>query len=590
MSQSISATGRFKKYRIDFSLIPIGIVILELAAFLTQFGKKQYSHISGLLEARGLHALVLIIVSSLTIYLCKKYKVQEFSYFQLSLMGLVFIGLADLIYIFIASPFGVDEVNLYRRISIGFIQAGFWFPLYVVIGSIRTDIIKYFKEYEKILIIGARTRNRTSSEFKEIQSAIESEISLELDGVCKKLYNSIASVDLESGKLSQANHEIQKALVQHDLRSLSLRLESFSAEQKQATFLGQNMTSVNLLIKQFRILYRSTLRLSPLRARAYALILLVSLAPAYINTFTLKETLIYLPPLIIAISLMSLLVVRVAKIGSRASARVVSLLILAIGLLPFVENQIGQRLTPNPNTVYPIYETAISLPLSYYAFMKVLQILQVQSVETLKQGDLAASKALESAISQTVKDEFAHSLAHRWAIYIHGKILTRLAASALKLEMAAQVNDISTYKSTVESLKSLLSHPTSEFDTESGDLQSQIASRLDPWLGLLEVDLFIEPSLHTLNNHRVLSVGEVIEEIVSNSMRHGKAQKISLRVMRQGESDIQITAIDDGDTPPPEQPTRYGLGTTIFNLVSDGRWSITRVDSHTEFNLTMSIE
>jgi two-component sensor histidine kinase len=269
---------------------------------------------------------------------------------------------------------------------------------------------------------------------------------------------------------------------------------------------------------------------------------------------------------------------------------VVSLLILAIGLLPFVENQIGQRLTPNPNTVYPIYETSIALPLSYYAFMKVLQILQVRSVETLKKGDLVASKALESAISQTVKDEFAHALAHRWAIYIHGKILTRLAATALKLEMAAQVNDISTYRSTVESLKSLLSHPTSEFDTESGDLQSQIASRLDPWLGLLEVDLFIDPSLHTLNNHRVLSVGEVIEEIVSNSMRHGKAHKISLRVMKQGERDIHITAVDDGDTPPPEQPTRYGLGTTIFNLVSDGRWSITRIDSQTEFNLVMSIE
>ena len=590
MSQFTSAISRSKKYPIDFSLILIGIVILELAAFLTQFGKKQYSHISGLLEARGSHALVLIIVSSLTIYACKKYKVQEFSYFQLSLMGLVFIGLADLIYIFIASPFGVEKVSLYRRIAVGFIQAGFWFPLYVVIGSIRTDIIKYFKEYEKVLIIGARTKNRTSSEFKEIQSGIESEISLELDGVCKQLYNSIASVNLESGELSQANHEIQKALVQQDLRSLSVRLESFSAEQKQATFLGQNMTSVNLLIKQFGILYTSTLRLSPLRARAYVLILLVSLAPSYINTFTLKETLIYLPPLIIAISLMSLLVVRVAKIGSRASARVVSLLILAIGLLPFVENQIGQRLTPNPNTVYPIYETAIALPLSYYAFMKVLQILRVQSVETLKNGDLVASKALESAISQTVKDEFAHALAHRWAIYIHGKILTRLAASALKLEMAAQVNDISKYKTTVESLKSLLSHPTLEFDNESGDLQSQIASRLDPWLGLLEIDLFIEPSLHTLNNHRVLSVGEVIEEIVSNSMRHGRAHKISLRVMKQGERDIHITAVDDGDTPPPEQPTRYGLGTTIFNLVSDGRWSITRVESTTHFNLTMSIE
>ena len=563
---------------------------MELAAFITQFGKKQYSHISGLLEARGLHALVLIIVSSLTIYACKKYEIKELSYFQISFMGLFFISCADLIYIFMASPFGVSEVNLYRRIAIGLIQAGFWFPLFIVLGSRRREIIEYFKEYEKNLIISARTRNRTSPEFKKIQSAVESEISVELDEICKNLYDSISAVDLESGELSQANEELQKLLVEHDLRSLSVRLESFSAEQKQTTFLGQNLSSVNLLVKQFGILYTSTLRLSPLGARAYAGILIVLLAPAYINTFVLKEALVYGLPLIIAISLMSLAVVRVAKIGSRASARVVSVLIIATGLLPFIANQIGQHITYDPNTAYPIYETAISLPLSYYVFMKMLQILQLQSVETLKKGELRASKALESAISQTVKDEFAHALAHRWAIYIHGKILTRLAASALKLEMAAQVNDISTYKTTVESLKSLLSHPTSEFDTESGDLQSQITSRLDPWLGLLEVDLFIEPSLQTLNNHRVLSVGEVIEEIVSNSMRHGKARKISLRVIPKGGKDIEIGAVDDGDTAPPEHPTRYGLGTTIFNLVSDGRWSITRVESTTHFNLTMSIE
>ena len=563
---------------------------MELAAFITQFGKKQYSHISGLLEARGLHALVLIIVSSLTIYACKKYEIKELSYFQISLMGLFFISCADLIYFFIASPFGVSEVNLYRRIAIGLIQAGFWFPLFIVVGSRRTEIIEYFKEYEKNLIISARTRNRTSPEFKKIQSAVESEISVELDEICKNLYDSISAVDLESGELSQANEELQKLLVEHDLRSLSVRLESFSAEQKQTTFLGQNLSSVNLLIKQFGILYTSTLRLSPLRARAYAGILIVLLAPSYINTFVLKEALIYGLPLVIAISLMSLAVVRVAKIGSRASARVVSVLIIATGLLPFIANQIGQHITYDPNTAYPNYETAISLPLSYYVFMKMLQILQLQSVETLKKGELRASKALESAISQTVKDEFAHALAHRWAIYIHGKILTRLAATALKLEMATQSNDVAIFKSTVESLKSLLSHPTSEFDTESGDLQSQITSRLDPWLGLLEVDLFIEPSLQTLNNHRVLSVGEVIEEIVSNSMRHGKARKISLRVIPKGGKDIEIGAVDDGDTAPPEHPTRYGLGTTIFNLVSDGRWSITRVESTTQFNLTMSIE
>jgi len=181
-------------------------------------------------------------------------------------------------------------------------------------------------------------------------------------------------------------------------------------------------------------------------------------------------------------------------------------------------------------------------------------------------------------------------LAHRWAIYIHGKILTRLAATSLKLEMASQANDLSTFKNAVESLMDLLANPSSEFNVESGDLQSQITSRLDPWVGLLKVDIFIEPSLNEFNTHRVLSLGEVVEEIISNSMRHGKAENLSLRVTRGGERDIEIKAIDDATIPPPDHQTRYGLGTRIFNHVSDGRWSIKRVESKTVFELTMSIE
>jgi two-component sensor histidine kinase len=122
------------------------------------------------------------------------------------------------------------------------------------------------------------------------------------------------------------------------------------------------------------------------------------------------------------------------------------------------------------------------------------------------------------------------------------------------------------------------------------DLKSEVSSRLDPWIGLLDVDLHIDSDLELINNPKVRDLGEVIEELVSNSMRHGKAHKISLRVVSAGEKDIQITAVDDSSVAPPAQITRYGLGTRIFNLASDGRWSITRVESGTEFKLTMAIE
>jgi two-component sensor histidine kinase len=88
----------------------------------------------------------------------------------------------------------------------------------------------------------------------------------------------------------------------------------------------------------------------------------------------------------------------------------------------------------------------------------------------------------------------------------------------------------------------------------------------------------------------VRDIGQVIEELISNSIRHGRSQKIDLKLMRAGNGNIDITAVDDATIPPPESISKNGLGTRIFNLASDGRWSITRVGSSTEFKLRMSIE
>ena len=404
------------------------------------------------------------------------------------------------------------------------------------------------------------------------------------------IQSAIEKIDLNSSALSSVNQAIQGELLGHDLRALSMRLETFGSEQQSASFLGQNLRSLNLLIKQFRILYASTVKFAPLRARTYTLILAVLISPVYINDFSLKQALIFAPPLLLAITLSSMLITKVAAGNTKNASRLASVLTLFTGFLPFISNQIGQQITRNPNTAYPFYVSAISLPLGYYAFMKVLQILQPQAIALITKNDLKATNALDLAIKKIVSDEFAHTLSHRWAIYIHGKILTRLAATSLKQEMATNSNDSKTFKETVDSLLQILKSPDSDFDRDAVDLDSEIASRLDPWLGLLEVDLFVEPKLKEMKNLRVKELGEAIEEIVSNSIRHGKAQKLSLRVISKGDHDVEIAVIDDSKIAPPDYQTRYGLGTRIFNLVSDGRWSITRVDSSTVFNLVMAIE
>lgn len=578
------------KHKIDFSLVPIGIIIIEYSVFTTQLSKDQYSSLRNLILLRVLHTLIMITFAAILSQIFNRLKRTELNYRTLAITGTLVIGLGDFIHRFMGPALGVELVSADRRVGIILLQGCFWFPAFIIIGSMRTEIFDHFKEYEKRLIIATRARSRKSEEFVSVQMGLQDRIRQELATSCKALIDSISQVRNRSGNLAGENQAIQPHLLGDELRKLSMKLETFGSEQHGTSILGQNVRSVNLLIKQFRILYATTARSAPLSKSAYALVLIALVTPPYINYFSLTETLISYPIIAVAITIAAHFISKMLASNSPHAIRNSSLLIYLTGFLPVISNVIGQAITHDPHTEYPVFITGLILPISYYIFIKVLQVLHPHALELIRNDELKASGALQEAVTKVVSDEFSHALSHRWAIFIHGKILTRLAATALKLETASQAGDAQSFNTAVDSLLYLLKNPDAEFEQEITDLETEVSLRLDPWLGLLDVDLHIDQELKSVRNERVRELGEVIEEIISNSMRHGKAQKVNLRVMRSGERDIQIIAVDDATVAPPEFQGRYGLGTRIFNLASDGRWSITRVESGTEFRLTMAIE
>ena len=578
------------KHKIDFSLVPLGIIIIEYSVFTTQLSKDQYSSLRNLILLRVLHTLIMITFAAILSQIFIRLKRTELNYRTLAITGTLVIGLGDFIHRFMGPALGVELVSADRRVGIILLQGCFWFPAFIIVGSKRTEIFQHFKEYEKRLIIATRARSRKSEEFVSIQMGLQDRIRQELAASCKALIDSISQVRNRSGNLDGENLAIQPHLLGDELRKLSMKLETFGSEQQGTTILGQNVRSVNLLIKQFRILYATTARSTPLSRSAYALVLLALITPPIINYSSLPEALIAYPIMILVIYIAAHVISKVLASNSPHALRNSSILIYLTGFLPMISNLLGQVINPDPNTRYPIYITGLTVPISYYIFIKVLQVLHPHALELIRNDELKASEALQEAVTKVVSDEFSHALSHRWAIFIHGKILTRLAATALKLETASQAGDSQTFNTAVDSLLNLLKNPDAEFEQKITVLETEVSSRLDPWLGLLDVDLHIDQELKSVRNERVRELGEVIEEIISNSMRHGKAQKVDLRVIKSGERDIQIIAVDNATIAPPEFQGRYGLGTRIFNLASDGRWSITRVESGTEFKLTMAIE
>lgn len=590
MKSIIPSLGSEVKHKLDFSLIPIGIVALEFSIFSTELSKSQYPNLSSLIAMRVMHTITMILVAFVVSRIYIKLKLTELTYMAIALSGTSVIAIGILVYRYLAQLLEIETLNIYQNVATGLLQGFFWFPVFIIIGSKRTEIISRFREYEQRLIFSTRLASRTSEEFRSVQNDTQAKIRSELNSQCSALALKLSSVDTVNLPLPEANSLIQKSLHGDGLRRLSMRLETFGSEQEEPKFLGQNLKSVNLLINQFRILYATTVRIAPLKARTYALILIVLITPAYINYFTLPEAIFTYPLVSAAIFVASKLIVKAKASKSPNNLRNASMLIYLTGMLPFIFNRIGQTITSDPRTEYPIYIGALSLPLGYYLFMNFLQVLQPQAIHLISSDQLVASTALKKAVTNTVSEEFAHALSHRWAVYIHGKILTRLAATALKLETASLAGDRETFKQTVRSLLEFLKNPDIDFDQLPTDLESEVKSRLDPWLGLLEIDLHIDENLKEIRNERVRELGEVIEEIVSNSMRHGKAQKIDMRVIDMGDNKIKVISVDDALTPPPLFQSRYGLGTRIFNLASDGRWAMTRVESGTEFRLTMVIE
>jgi hypothetical protein len=590
MRALIAGLGSKSTYPVDFTLVPVAIILIEISVFFTQLSSEAENNLTNLVLLRVFHTIAMLFIAYLVSRGYRRFNLLQANFGTLAITGVMVIALGDITHAYLASVFDIELVSIYRRIGIILIQGGLWFPAFLIIGGNRKEIFRQFREYENRLIIATRARSRTSQEFKDVQKDLQDQIQRQFRESCDVTRGAISKIRNAGGSLEEQYEAMRPHLIGESLRGLSRELDSSKIEGAAQKSLQRSRNPIPLFLQQFRILSISIVQSIPLHQRSYAFVLIALVTPPYINFYSLPEFLISYPILVITVFAFSNLIVRAQTSESPYALRKASILILLTGLLPFLFNTIGQAIYHDPQTQFPIYITALILPLIYFLAMELLQVLRPSALNLMRSDELKASDALQNKVRDVVRDEFSQRLSHDWAVYIHGKILTRLAATSLKLGNAARNDDHESFSETVQSLEALLAHPDAGFEEASTDLKGEVASRLDPWRGLLDITLEIDDEIESMRNSRVRDIGQVIEELISNSIRHGRAEKIELKVTRVGESEVAITAVDDSTTPPSDSISRSGLGTRIFNLASDGRWRIDRVGSSTVFKLRMSIE
>ena len=580
-------------FNLDFSLAYIGIIFLGFSIAGTELFQLYPENKSEVIQIRFIHTIYLIASVFLIQLILKKFDKNTAGYAGLALIGLWLAIPSLLVRVFLMQSYGLvtnSQVVPYflEQLLIVLLQAFFWIPVVIILGGQRSRIFEAFKAYEKRLIINARKSIRQSAEFIQVKKQVDKDYKEELSMHSNLLLNSITYGDNAQLNLKQRNEIIQRYLKTNTLRDLSRALNKKSETVTDNSKFDQDMHSLNLISKQFNILYNFVAKKQPLPAWVYTLLSFILIFPNYIHFFTTKQILLSLPAYLL-IHIVGVQINRTLRGGGKYAILQTNLLTLLIGFLPFLEMQVFMAFLPNEAVQFPLVVIAIFYPLVFFVYMRFSQIIQPEAIAAITSDEIYASQALNAAVSKIVKDEFKQSMSHQWATYIHGKILTRLAATSLKLEQAVGNNDVESFDSGLKNLKLILDDPTKEFEQDQINLKDEIASRLDPWEGLIILKLSVDPALEGVTNDRVKDLGEVIEEVISNSVRHGGSQNISISITSSDHPDIQLLIQDDAINPLPSVPARIGLGTKILNLVSDGRWSISHVDAKTTVKLTMSL-
>lgn len=580
-------------FALDFSITYVGIILLGLSIAGTELFKLYPDNKLEILLIRVIHTIFMFALVYLTQSTLRARKISTTGYFGLAVIGLWLAIPSLLVRVLLMEEFNFiadSQVAPYLTeqflISLGL--AFFWIPVSIILGGQRNQIIEAFKEYEKRLVISARKNIRNSEDFYELKQDVDQTFRNELIMHASQLLNSLTFSDDKKLSLKERNEIMQRYLKGNTLRDFSQRLNQKSEGVESNSKFEQDMRSLNLIRKQFNILYNFTARKAPVPAWVYTLLTFALLLPNYINFFSLRQVLITLPGLLV-IQLIAIQINKTLRHGGKYAILQTNFLTLLIGLLPFIEMILFSTFVPDLTEKFPIAIIGVFYPLGFYVYMRFIQIIQPAAINAIKGDEIYASTSLKETISNIVKGEFKQSMSHQWATFIHGKILTRLAATSLKLEQAVTSNDTNSFEIGLADIALVLSEPTREFEQKAVDLTTEISSRLDPWEGLISIKIKIDPALANISNERVKDLGEVIEEIISNSVRHGGSQNISINITPTIPPDIHVQIEDDAVNPLPSVPSRIGLGTKILNLVSDGRWSISHVDAKTTVKLTMSL-
>jgi len=174
----------------------------------------------------------------------------------------------------------------------------------------------------------------------------------------------------------------------------------------------------------------------------------------------------------------------------------------------------------------------------------------------------------------------------KWALRIHGTVQASLTAALVRLSKTGTLGD--------EDIKLIRAHISQArkglvANDDVFDFAKSIRDIKKTWAGLIDIKIHMSSEgakLLLANKWAGVCANEIIKESVSNSMKHGKANRVEISFETSDPGFVRIVAQDNGKGLPNQ--FRPGLGSQILDEIAHP-WSLTKVTGGTRLEARIPV-
>lgn len=233
---------------------------------------------------------------------------------------------------------------------------------------------------------------------------------------------------------------------------------------------------------------------------------------------------------------------------------------------------------------FPFREWADAAPYTWGEFIAatvvgVVLIFLTSGIGSLRTHRDDVARTFQADVDRELVESIAVSrqvaqLARESARILHGTVQTRLIACAVAIERASETSDVAAFQAALQEAHAVLTEPTRTDTGDTTTLAEEVQHKASLWSGLCDINIEIASDLEETSGRLARDVGRVVEEGLSNAIRHGGAGAIRVSIT-SAVPGVLVVIDDDGSGLSDATP---GLGSSLLDSVSE-EWSLNAQES-----------